>query len=422
MNLGLVGCGGMGMRHANGLIELAQHFDSFKVGALCDRHEPAAAHVGTAIQDALGYRPRYHDDFDRMLATEKLDAVAIVTDTRMHHEFAIKALAAGVHVITEKPMGLTMRACRLMTAAAGKAGRKLAVAENYRRDPMNRLSKALLEANAIGTPYFTIRIGAGGGSQLMHNTGWRALKARAGSVVIEQGVHDADLLVYFLGDVETVYAETGLFQKIRKRAPMSPNLAKFYGHRVEDQFAGQEVIEQDQEDTALASLRFASGAAGQFGITNAAIGHSVRNDTIHGSEGTLILPGSRSGQSPQIRYEGRAKPVTGDELLKLVPDFELDDSTAPFWDGSRRLSGYDMAFELIDRKVIAVEYQDFARSILDDREPEVGSEMGAKALGVIYSMLESGHARQPVKVADVISGKIHSYQDEIDQSAGIKGG
>jgi len=422
MNLGLVGCGGMGMRHANGLIELAQHFNSFRVAALCDRHEPAAAQVAATIEGALGYRPRFHSDFDRMLSSEKLDAVAIVTDTRMHHAFAIRALGAGLHVITEKPMGLTMRACRLMAAASEKAGRKLAVAENYRRDPMNRLSKALLEAGAIGTPYFTIRIVAGGGSQLMHNTGWRALKARAGSMVIEQGVHDADLLVYFLGDIETVYAETGLFQKIRKRAAMSPNLARFYGHRVEDEFAGQEVVEQDQEDTALASLRFVSGAAGQFGITNAAIGHGVRNDTVHGSGGTLILPGSRSGESPQIRYEGRDKPVTGDELLKLVPDFELDDNTAPFWDGKRRLSSYDMPFELIDRKVIAVEYQDFARSVLDGLEPEVGSEMGAKALGVIYSMLESGHARQPVRVADVISGKIHAYQDEIDQSAGIKGG
>ena len=45
----------------------------------------------------------------------------------------------------------------------------------------------------------------------MHDTGWRALKSRAGSIIIEQGVHEADLLIYFLGDVESVSAQTGLF-------------------------------------------------------------------------------------------------------------------------------------------------------------------------------------------------------------------
>jgi predicted dehydrogenase len=419
MNLALIGCGGMGLRHTYGFIELCQQFDSFRMAAVCDRHEPAANHVAGVIEQALGYRPKVYLDFDRLLENERLDAVSVVTDTRMHHVFASRALEAGLNVITEKPMGLTMKACRLMDSAARKARRTLAVAENYRRDPMNRLSKTLIEAGAIGTPYFTFRLVVGGGSLLMHNTGWRALKARAGSVVIEQGVHDADLMVYFLGDIDTVYAETGLFQRVRKRAGMSPNLAKFYQHRVEDQFAGQEVVEQDQEDTAIASLRFDSGAIGHFGITNAAIGHGVHSDTVHGSEGTLVLPPSRSGKSPQIRIEGRPEPITGEDLLKLVPDFELDDITAPFWNGTRRMGSYDMPFEFIDRKVIAVEYQDFARAILDGREPEVGAEMGAKALGVIYSMLESGHARQPVKVADVISGRIHAYQDEVDAAAGL---
>ena len=70
-------------------------------------------------------------------------------------------MEAGLHVITEKPMGLTLKACRQMRDVSIATGKVLAVAENYRRDPMNRLTKALITTGAIGVPYFAIDIGVG---------------------------------------------------------------------------------------------------------------------------------------------------------------------------------------------------------------------------------------------------------------------
>ncbi len=419
LRLGLVGAGGMGMRHAEGYIELRRHFDSFRMVAVCDVHLPAAESVAADVEKATGERSKVYTDLDRMLDEARLDVLDIVTDTRMHHKFACAAFERGVHVLTEKPMGVTVRACQVMKQAAAKHRRVLSVAENYRRDPMNRLTKALIEAGAIGQPYFMERISLGGGSALMHNTGWRALKSRAGSFIIEQGVHDADLMIYFLGDVETVYAETGLFTRTRKRAPMSPGLARFYGHRVEDQFPGQHAVQIDQEDSAFAVLRFASGAIGHFSMSNASHGHAVSVDTIHGSSGTLLPPPSRSGKSPVIKLEGREQPFTGEEALSLVPEWELDDITSTFWGGKRRMPSYEMSFTEIDRKLIAIEYQELAEAITGNSPVEVGPEMGMKALALAYATLESGMARKPVSMADMLEGAVEGYQRDVNVANGL---
>ena len=420
MEVALIGCGGMGLRHAWGYIELRKYFDSFRMAAVCDLHEPAAAHVASVIEKETGERPKVYTDLDRMLGEHKsLDAVDIVTDTRMHHAFARKAFEAGLHVMTEKPMGVTIRACQQMRSDAERHGKVLSVAENYRRDPLNRLTRELLQAGAIGKINFAINFGVGGGSALMHNTGWRALKARAGSPIIEQGVHDADLMIYFLGDVDHVYARTGLFTRTRRREGMNPRLAPFYAHRVEDQFAGQEVVELDQEDTSFALVQFTSGAIAQWGISNASHGHGVSNDTIHGSLGTMTPARSRSGRGPVIRLEGRSEPLSGEEMLAMVPDWELDDRTAAFWDGQRRMAAFEMDFEATDRKLIGIEYQELAECIQTGRQPEVDALMGMKALALAYATLESGTSGQPVKMSDMLEGNVEAYQAEVNEAAGL---
>ncbi len=419
LNLGLVGCGGMGMRHALGYIELRKHFDSFVLSAVCDRHEDAAQGVASAVESATGHRPQIFTDFDAMLRSG-VDAIDIVTDTRMHHVFALQAFDAGVNVLTEKPMALTMKACRLMRDAAEAKGLVLSIGEQYRRDPMNRLAKALLDAGAIGEPGFAMKVSLGGGSALMHDTGWRALKSRAGSVIIEQGVHEADLLIYFLGDVATISAQTGLFAPLRVREGMSGQIAQFYSHRVEDAFAGQETVEIDQEDTAIGLINFASGAIGQLTITNASIGYGTGINTIHGRAGTMEMPPTRTGIPPKVHLETQTEPLSQEQMLELVPDWELDDMTATFFGGAKRLGSYEVGFEAIDRILVAIEMQELALAIeSNDTHVEVDAEVGMKALAVSYGMLESGLSGQQVSLADIMDGTVAEYQSEIDREAGI---
>ena len=419
LNLGLVGCGGMGMRHAHGYIELRKHFDSFTLTAVCDRHEDAANGVASAVEDATGQRPQVFTDYAEMLKSG-VDAVDIVTDTRMHHVFALQAFDEGVHILTEKPMALTMKACRLMRDAADAKGLVLSIGEQYRRDPMNRLAKALLDAGAIGEPGFAMKVGLGGGSALMHDTGWRALKSRAGSIIIEQGVHEADLLIYFLGDIESLTARTGLFAPVRIREGMSGQIAQFYSHRVEDAFAEQTTVEIDQEDTAVSVLQFASGAIAQLTITNASIGYGAGINTIHGSAGTMQMPPTRTGVPPSIYLESTQDPLSEQQMLDLVPDWELDEVTAQFFGGTRRMASYDVGFEAIDRILVAIEMAELASAIeSNDRSVEVDAKVGMKALAVSYGILESGNSGKPVSLADIMDGTVAEYQNEIDREAGI---
>ena len=73
-----------------------------------------------------------------MLERDDILAVDVVTDGSMHHQVAIPALLAGKHALVEKPLGITVPACRAMIDAAEQGGAVLATAENYRRDPPRR--------------------------------------------------------------------------------------------------------------------------------------------------------------------------------------------------------------------------------------------------------------------------------------------
>src|SRR5258708_38412712 len=114
----------------------------------------------------------------------------------------MQALDAGVHVLAEKPVTLTVEEGVALVEAAKGAKRKLGVAENYRRDPINRLGKALVESGAIGRPFLATQSSSGAG-EFVIITPWRHLKARGG-IVIDMGVHYTDILEFYLGPIDTV--------------------------------------------------------------------------------------------------------------------------------------------------------------------------------------------------------------------------
>ena len=170
---------------------------------------------------------------------------------------------------------------------------------------------------------------------------------------------------------------------------------------------------------ALALVRFESGAMGQFAMTIAAPGETTRADVIYCNDGSVGLPGSRTGRPVSVTRLGEQAPLSETDTLDLAPGFALDDLTAPFFNGLRRPSSYDMPFPEIDRKLIAIELQDFAESILHSRTPEVTGASGLEAVALVYAILESGLLHQPVSFADVVQDRVNAYQREINESVGL---
>ena len=411
----------MGLRHLYGQVELKRVAGSLDLMAVCDINRAAAEHVAGEAAKFLGERPRVYTSFDELLDKEReLEAVDIVTDPDRHHTLALKAFDAGLHVAVEKPIGVTVRASRRIIEASERAGKVLSVEENHRRDPVYRLVKAILEAGALGRPRLAYTASVSGNRIMPHTTAWRHIKVRGG-FLLDYGVHDADLFGYFLGEPETVYAETRMWEKVRyttERAE-SDQMAQFYAHRVKEEVELVETVECSSEDMALGLVRYRSGAVGHYAKTLSAPGQHTQSDIIYCDEGSIMLPGSRSGNPAYVTMLGGDKPVPQEEVMNLTPGFELDDLTAPFFDNRRTIGSYHYSFEEGDRKFIAMGLLDFAQAIREGREPEVTGRVGLNAVALVYAMLESGHARRQVSFADVAEDRVNAYQEEINEHAGL---
>ena len=416
--LGLVGCGGMGLRHLQGLAELRRAgLPSFDLVAVCDARPEAATHAADLAETALGRRPAICGGLEELLAGPlgaRLDAVDLVTDVGTHHSLGVPVLQAGKHLLCEKPLGLTVRACRLLVEAAARSGAVLATAENYRRDPINRLVAALLQAGAIGRPFLALQESVGGG-RAMTITPWRHYKDRGG-ILVDMGVHYTDLWLYFLGPILSVSGRIALFEPLREVGPLRGPLAAFYAAGT----GTAEPVRATAEDTAAGHVTFAGGAIGQWLLSVAGHGEGSFARRFYGSEGALDAPADRSGRP--VRWAPAAgdgfRPLDEAAVRSLAPGFGLDAPTARLF-GASLLTSYDLPFEAIDRKLLALELEDFGRAIRDSRAPEVDGQGGLEAVAAVYAFFESSVAGREVRLAEVASGTIDAYQRAIDRALGL---
>jgi len=134
---------------------------------------------------------------------------------------------------------------------------------------------------------------------------------------------------------------------------------------------------------------------------------------IMGDEGTLNMPGDRSGKPVQVRRGSET--IEGDALLDALPDYRLNDAeTKLFGD---RPGEYSLKSPETDRKLLAAEMHDFADAIRTGRSPETGGLMGMRSVAVIYAIMESAHAGRPVTMDEILSGQLHDYQDRVEAAA-----
>ena len=392
--LGLVGCGGMGRRHVLGMKRLqAVGRKQFDLAAICDIFPENGKRLGDQAEELLGKRPQQFNDFQSMIRAVKLDGIIITTTPETHTEVAQQAFDAGLHVLSEKPVTLTVADGVELVEAAKKAGRKLGVAENYRRDPINRLGKALVESGAIGRPFLASQSSSSSG-EFVIITPWRHLKARGG-IVIDMGVHYTDILEFYLGPIETVVGMNAVVDT----------------QRIDAQGASHHA---DAEDLSVGVMRFQSGVLANWLLSMAGRGESSFSRIIYGMGGSLSIPGDRTGKPLGLvqRHAGKDVPVPPEALLKLVPDFALDATTAALF-GSDRLTSYDLAWADIDANLLGVEQADFVDAVVNNRQPEVTGEQGLRSLALVFGLLESERLGRMVTLDEVLKRRDLPYEVEI---------
>jgi predicted dehydrogenase len=413
IKLAIVGCGGMGGRHLLGLKELDESgMRNVELVAACDLRRDNAERLADKAADLLGARPAIFGDIPALVkAIPDLAAVVVTSDAGSHHVVACQAFELGLHVLCEKPLGISMRACNRILAAQAAAGKVLSVAENYRRDPMARLTRALIEAGAIGQPYLMFDLAASGQSDILILP-WRHYK-HVGGMVIDGGVHNADLQLYFLGDAHEVYARTKLWETTRHKGARL-GVAGFY-----EAWRGEipATITATSEDMFVSVVGFKSGATANWTQFYAAHGKGFSQKVIYGEKGSLVCGGIRNGVSPILTLDDGTE-LTGDALLELVPDYHLDGITEQLYAAPRPAS-FSLPFPACDRKLLAIEYHEFAQCILAGGRPEVDGLVGRRALGICYAGLESGVLGRPVLVDDVEAERTAIYEADINAHWGI---
>lgn len=413
VRLAIVGCGGMGRRHLAGIAELARAgFSILELTAVCDLNEQNANDLADEAKALLAVRPAVFTDAEQMVReTDGLEAAGCTTDSGSHHRVAVQLLDLGLHTLCEKPLALTIRGCDAIISAAERSGKILSVAENYRRDPINRLVRALLDDGAIGERQFIMETAVRGGDSLFI-TPWRHQKL-TGTITLDAGVHSADILQYYFGDAATVYGQARLYERVR----IPRNLAGPGGYYEKWAANVPERVEATGEDALFASITFASGTLGQWVDHYAGHGEPFEHRIVFGTRGSIAAPGDRNGRPARLVRDGEA-PIADGSILDFAPSYRLDPvGTALF--GEERPWTYGFDFATTDRKIIALEYAELAECIRSGQTPEVDGTMGKRDVALVYAVFESQAAGRPVTLAEVECGAVDAYQREIDQHLGL---
>ncbi|MEK0312710.1 Gfo/Idh/MocA family protein [Cohnella sp. 56] len=251
---GIIGCGAVADRH----VEAIRQIEDASLVAVSSRSGSRARAV--AEREGCDWVTDYRD----LLSRDDIDIVCVTTSSGSHAAIGLDVLNAGKHLIVEKPMAMNARDARLLADTASRRGLTLSSVSQRRFEANNQLIKRVLDEGALGKlllaemklPYYR--------SQDYYDSAeWRGTIAEDGGVLMNQGIHSLDLLLWFAGDVRAVFGKTATLT-----------------HRME------------AEDLGLAILQFDSGAYGTvMGSTSVRPGYPA-TISLYGEEGSIELEGT----------------------------------------------------------------------------------------------------------------------------------
>jgi predicted dehydrogenase len=342
----VIGCGNVAGNHADAYRDLpgvdlvaCTDVDPARAARFAGRYGAAASHP----DDLFGLG---------------LDLVSVCTPHPTHEAVVTRAAAHGVHVLCEKPIATELGAAARMVAACEAAGVTLGVAFQRRFWPAARRIRAAIDDGTLGVPVL------GHTSVLLHRDtsyytadAWRGTwEADGGGVLMTQAVHNVDLLQWYMGEAAEVTAAHAAFR---------------HGTVIE------------VEDTAVATVRFASGGLATLAASTA----------LTPALGTRVLLTGRTGASAELAEYPEGSEARID--LWAVPGAET--ATAPFGTGLTAdppLSRINGALAPFHAQLIA----DFADAVRRGRRPAVTGREAVKSLAILTAAYASAASGRPERV------------------------
>lgn len=228
------------------------------LGAVCDIVPERARAFGD------DYAVPWFADLDELLARDDVDVACVLTPSGLHHDHCLAAARAGKHVLVEKPMALRTDHADAMIAACEAAGVRLFVVKQCRfHVPVVRAREALDTGRFGKLVLGCARLWWRRDQAYYDKDEWRGTWSLDGGVLINQAIHQIDLLRWFLGPVRTVHAA-----------------------------ARTALLNIEVEDTAVATIEFENGALGTIEATTATRPKGVEGSfSIIGAGGTASIGG-----------------------------------------------------------------------------------------------------------------------------------
>jgi len=294
-------------------------------------------------------------------ARDDIDAVAICTPSGEHADLAVAALDAGKHVVIEKPIDVTVDAALRVAKAQERAARSVTVISQHRFDPASQLVHRAVREGRFGRLTSGVASIAWWRSQSYYDSGaWRGSRALdGGGALMNQGIHTIDLLVWMLGEPVEVYARTACL--------------------------AHERIEV--EDTAVATIQFASGALGVVHGTTAAYPGLTARLHVHGDRGSAVIDDDR------LVYFHAA---TGDANSGADPDAATNQATQLLGEQKSAPSAGSDPAALSEAHTD--QYHDFLDAIANHRPPLVTVHEAIRTLAVVRAIYDSADTGQPTPV------------------------
>lgn len=349
----LIGCGKVGQTHAQALSTLNESRFVAVFDPSAERRDAFARRYGV----------RGYNRLEEMLQDSEVQMASVCTPHSSHPDLAEACAEAGVHALVEKPMAIDLKGCDRMIAAAHRAGTKLGIVSQRRFYECVRRVRDAISDEKIGEPVLGTLVVMGWRDEAYYGMDpWRGKWAtEGGGVLLNQAVHQLDLYQWLMGPIKEL---SGYWD----------NLNHPY---------------VEVEDTAVAVLRFSSGALGTILVSNSQKPGFYGKIHVHGANGASV----------GVQTDGGSSFVSG---VTTTVDPPLNDIwTVP---GEEHLLAQ---WQTEDRERCAqidvmnyyhrLQIQDFLRAIMDDREPAVTAQEGRKHVEVFTAVYRSQRDNRPIK-------------------------
>lgn len=286
LRMGVIGVGTIGRQHVQRLLSKAAPAE---LVAIADADAPAA----TAL--AAEHGTEATASVAELLARPDIEAVVVAVPSGLHAEVAVAALDAGKHVLLEKPIEVTVAAADEIRAAEARSGKMLSVVSQRRFATENQFLHRAIHEGALGrVTAATVEVALWRSQEYFDSGAWRGTwKLDGGGALMNQGVHLVDLALWLLGDVEEVYAHTGLL--------------------------AHERIEV--EDTVTITARTRSGALLTFLATTTAYGEVPIRMAIMGDGGSVVTESERITHYTSRTHPDLPELPEVDQQLAQLNDF-----------------------------------------------------------------------------------------------------